>query len=132
MQTISPRPLFLPTARQTNWLIVAGFLAVGYALYLRYLAIELSSVGLACQAGLQTWLCLTRKIVIALFTNSVFGAVALGAAVLNLIRPALVLFGLGLVASGFGIVLYNVGLSALAAALLILSLARPVPVNETE
>jgi hypothetical protein len=132
MQTTSPRPLFLPTARQTNWLIVAGFLAVGYALYLRYLAIELSSVGLACQAGLQTWLCLTRKIVIALFTNSVFGAIALGAAVLNLIRPSLVLFGLGLVASGFGIVLYNVGLSALAAALLILSLARPVPVNETE
>jgi hypothetical protein len=132
MQTTSPRPLFLPTARQTNWLIVAGFLAVGYALYLRYLAIELSSVGLACQAGLQTWLCLTRKIVIALFTNSVFGAIALGAAVLNLIRPSLVLFGLGLVASGFGIVLYNVGLSALAVALLILSLARPVPVNETE
>jgi hypothetical protein len=132
MQTTSPRPLFLPTARQTNWLIVAGFLAVGYALYLRYLAIELSSVGLACQAGLQTWLCLTRTIVIALFTNSVFGAVALGAAVLNLIRPSLVLFALGLVASGFGIVLYNVGLSALAAALLILSLARPVPVSETE
>lgn len=132
MQTTARRPLFLPTARQTNWLIVVGFLAVGYALYLRYLAIELSSVGLSCQAGLQSWLCLTRKIAIALFTNSVFGAVALGAAVLNLIRPSLVLFALGLAAAGFGIVLYNVGLSALAAALLILSLARPAPVNETE
>jgi hypothetical protein len=132
MQNEKIRPLFLPTARQTNWLIVIGLLSLGYALYLRYLAIELSSVGLACQAGLQTWLCLTRKIVIALFTNSVFGTVALGAALLNLVRPSLVLFGLGLMAAGFGIVLYNVGLSALAIGLLILSLARPRPSTATE
>lgn len=122
----------MPTARQTNWLIAAGLLSVGYALYLRYLAIELSSVGLACQAGLPTWLCLTRKVIIALFTNSVFGIVAIAAALLNLIRPSLVLFGLGLIAAGFGIVLYNVGLSALAVGLLILSLARPAPSTETE
>jgi hypothetical protein len=132
MQQRPNRPLFMPTARQTNWLIAAGLLSVGYALYLRYLAIELSSVGLACQAGLPTWLCLTRKVVIALFTNSVFGIVAIAAALLNLIRPSLVLFGLGLIAAGFGIVLYNVGLSALAVGLLILSLARPAPSTETE
>jgi hypothetical protein len=132
MQDQKTRPLFMPTARQTNWLIALGLLSIGYALYLRYLAIELSSVGLACQAGAQTWLCFTRKIVIALFTNSVFGVVALGAALLNLVRPSLVLFGLGLMAAGFGIVLYNVGLSALAAGLLIISLARPRPSTATE
>lgn len=132
MQKPDNRPLFMPTARQTNWLIVAGFLSVGYALYMRYLAIELSAVGLACQAGLDTWLCFTRKVVIALFTNSVFGVVAVGFALLNLIRPSVVLLCLGLVAAGFGIVLYNVGLSALAVGLLILSLARPRPADGSE
>ncbi len=120
------RPLFAPTARQTNWLIALGFVSLGYALYLRYLAIELSSVGLACQAGLQTWLCSTRALVMTLFNNSVFGWVAVGAAAINLIRPTLPVFALGLVAAAFGVVLYNVGLSALGAAMLILSFARPV------
>ncbi len=120
------RPLFAPTARQTNWLIVLGFVSLGYALYLRYLTIELSSVGLACQGGLQTWLCATRKLVMILFNHSVFGWVALGAALVNLIRPTLPIFALALAAAAFGVVLYNVSLSALAAALLILSFARPV------
>lgn len=126
------RQSFLPSARQANWLIAIGLVSLGYALYLRYLAIEQSSVGLACQGGSQTWLCFTRGIVIALFNNSVFGFVALAAALLNLIRPTLVLFALTLVAASFGIVLYNVGLSALAAGLLILSFARPAPATETE
>ena len=30
------RPLFLPTARQTNWLLIIAFLSLGEALYLRY------------------------------------------------------------------------------------------------
>jgi hypothetical protein len=119
------RPSFLPTPRQTNWLLATGFVSVGYALYLRYLVIEQSTVGLACAGGLDTWLCLSRRAVIALFSHSAFGVVGLGAAVLNLLRPSIVLFAIGLVAAGFGIVLYNVTLSALAVALLILSLARP-------
>jgi hypothetical protein len=123
------RPLFAPTARQTCWLIVIGPCSLGYALYLRYLAIELSSVGLACQGGLQTWLCSTRALVMTLFNNSVFGWVALGAAAINLIRPTLPVFVIGLAAAAFGVVLYNVGLSGLAAALLILSLARPVAIE---
>ncbi|HZS64315.1 MAG TPA: hypothetical protein VFA53_07455 [Xanthobacteraceae bacterium] len=121
-----PRPLFLPTARQTNWLLIVAFSSVGYALYLRYMALESSIVGLACAGGLDTWLCLTRKVVTALFQYSVFGVVALGAAALNLLRPSVVLVGVVLAFGGFGIVLYNVVLSSLAAALLILSLARPV------
>jgi hypothetical protein len=60
---MQPR-LFLPTARQTNWLLVIGFLALGEALYLRYLAIEYGTVALACQAGLKTWLCTTFRLVI--------------------------------------------------------------------
>ena len=119
--------LFLPTARQTNVLLIVGFLSLGYALYLRYMVIEQSSVSLPCEAGLGTWLCLTRRVVITLFSHSVFGIAAVAAAVLNLIRPAWLLLALGVGAAGFGIVLYNVSLSALAVALLMLSLARPAP-----
>jgi hypothetical protein len=122
--------LFLPSARQTNWLLIIGFLSAGYALYLRYLVIEQSTVGLACEGGLRTWVCTTRRLAIALFTHSAFGWLALAAAALNLVRPHLVLLAIGIAAAGFGIVLYNVALSALAVALLILSLARPVRVEE--
>jgi hypothetical protein len=65
--------LFIPSARQTNILLVVGFLSLGYALYLRYLVIEQSSVALACDAGLSTWLCLARKVATGLFGHSVFG-----------------------------------------------------------
>jgi hypothetical protein len=125
-----PRALFLPTARQTNWLLVVGFLSVGYALYLRYTAIEVPAVALACQAGLETWTCLARKIATALFQHSVFGVTAIGVAILNLLRPSIVLVAVALAAAGLGIVLYNVTLSAFAVGLLILSLARPAAAAE--
>jgi hypothetical protein len=124
------RPLFLPTARQTHWLLAIGFLSVGYALYLRYLVIEQSTVGLACERGFDSWLCVTRRTAIALFNHSVFGGVAIGGALLNLVRPSVVLVAIALAAAGLGIVLYNVALSALAVALLILSLARPASAAE--
>jgi len=125
--TLARRPLFLPTARQTNWLLVVGFLSVGEALYLRYLAIENSAVSLACQAGLETWLCTTFRLTIVLYHHQVFGAVALAAALLNFMRPSLVLVTVALAAAAFGVVLHNADLSALAAGVLILSLARPAP-----
>jgi hypothetical protein len=121
---------FRPTARQLNVLIPIGLAALGYALYMRYLVIEQTAVSLPCEAGLATWLCFSRKIMIALFQHGVFGAIAIGAAILNLIRPSLVLFAIGMTASALGIVLYNVGLSSLAVALLILSFARPEPASE--
>jgi hypothetical protein len=124
------RSLFLPTARQTNWLLIIGFLSVGQALYLRYMAIENLNVELACQAGLKTWLCSAFDVSIALYSHYVFGAVALVAAVLNLIRPSIVLVAVSLAAGGFGIVLHNPELSALAAGVLILSLARPASAAE--
>jgi hypothetical protein len=122
--------LFLPTARQTNWLLIVGFVALGEALYLRYLAIEHTQVSLACQGGLNTWLCATFRLTIVLFEHSVFGWVALVAAALNLLRPSLVLVSLALAAAAFGLVLHNAGLAGLAVALLILSLARPAPAAE--
>lgn len=119
--------LFLPSARAANYLLIVGFCSLGYALYMRYLAIEQSSVGLACGAGLETWLCWSRRIAIALFTHSVFGIAAVVIALVNLLRPSLLLFALALAAACFGIVLYNVALSSLAAGLLVLSLARRAP-----
>lgn len=116
---------FLPTARQTNWLLCVGFLSVGYALWLRYRAIEFAEVSLACQAGLDTWLCATFRTVIVLYNHWVFGGVALGAALINLLRPSVVMTAIALAAACFGIVMHNLGLSALAGALLILTLARP-------
>ncbi len=118
---------FRLTPYQVQWLLIVGFVTVGYALYLRYLAVELSTVTLACDAGLQTYLCKARLLATALFRNSVFGIVALIIAVLHLIRPSIVLLTAGLVAAGLGIVLYNVGLSGLAIGLLILGFARPAP-----
>lgn len=120
------RRLFRPTVRQLNVLIPLGLVAFGYALYIRYLWVEQTPVGLACDGGLPTWGCATRRLALTLSQHSVFGLVAIAAALLNLVRPSLVLFAIALVAAGFGIVLYNVSLSGLAVAFMILSLARPV------
>lgn len=119
------RPRFLPCARATNWLLTAGFLAFGYAFYLRYLVIENTQVGLACEAGRESLLCFMRVAVTRLVKPQVFGFAALGAAVVNLVRPSLPLFAIALVATAFGLVLYNAGLAGVAAGLMIMSFARP-------
>ena len=85
-------------------------------------------VSLACQARLDTWLCRTFRLTIVLFNHQVFGGVAIVAALLNLVRPSVVLVAVALAAAAFGVVLHNPDLSALAAGILILSLARPAPV----
>lgn len=121
------RRLFLPTAKQTNWLLLVGFFSVGEALYLRYTVMENSPAELACQAGLPTWLCSAFRLSTVLSNYDAFGAVALIAALLNLIRPSIALVSLALAAAGFGVVLHNADLSALSAGVLILSLARPAP-----
>ena len=118
---------FRLSALQVQWLLIVGFVSVGYALYLRYLAIEFSTVALACDAGLRTVLCTSRSVATALFKNNVFGIVALVIATLHVIRPSIVLLTGGLIAAGLGIVLYNIVLSGLAVGLLILGFARPAP-----
>jgi hypothetical protein len=118
---------FRLTPYQVQFLLIVGFATVGYALYLRYLAVEFSPVALACDAGLQTVLCKSRSVATYLFKNSVFGSVALVIAVLHVIRPSIVLLTGGLIAAGLGIVLYNIALSGIAIGLLILGFARPAP-----
>jgi hypothetical protein len=118
---------FRLTPYQVQWLLVVGFVTVGYALYLRYFAVEFSTTSLACDAGLQTMLCKARALATSLFKNSVFGIVALIIAVLHVMRPSIVLLTLGLIAAGLGIVLYNIALSGIAIGLLILGFARPAP-----
>src|SRR5262245_6877513 len=116
---------FRPTSQQSYALIAIGFLAVGYALYLRYMIVENVQFGLNCDAGWPTWGCWSRKMGLALDERGVFGWAALAAAILNLIRPGVVLFALTLAATGLGLVMHNAGFAGLAAALLVLSLARP-------
>ena len=118
---------FRLSAHQVQWILIVGFVSVGYALYFRYLAIEYSPTALACDAGLQTWLCKTRLATTWLFKNSVLGTVAIVIAVLHVIRPSIVLLTAGIVVAGAGIVLYNITLSGLAIGLLILGFARPAP-----
>lgn len=118
---------FRLTPYQVQWLLVVGFASVGYALYVRYFAIEFSPVALACDAGLQTMICKTRILATTLFKNSVFGIVAIVIATLHVVRPSIVLLTGGLIAAGLGIVLYNIVLSGLAIGLLILGFARPAP-----
>ena len=118
---------FRLTPYQVQWILIVGFLTIGYALYLRYMAIEFAQVRLECEAGLQTLLCKTQLTMTYLFKNYVFGIAALVIAILHFIRPSIVTLTAGLIAVCFGIVLYNIGLSGVAIALLILGFARPAP-----
>jgi len=116
---------FRLTGRQLAAVIPIGLLALGCAFYMRYGVIQDTPTGLACDAGLATFLCKVRSATIVTYQHGGFGVLALVAAAGNLLRPHPTVFVLGLIAAALGIVLYNVVLSGLAAALLILALARP-------
>ncbi len=116
--------LFRPTLRQGLALGAMFVVALGVALYFRYGLIEDRTIGLTCGAGDVSFICRLRLATVYLFNANVFGAVAIAAAGLQLCRPNIVAFGIGLVFAALGLVLYNTRLSALAVALLVLSLAR--------
>ena len=118
--------LYRPTLRQTVTLAAIAAIALTYGFVMRYAVIQNSTIGIGCETA-STFLCTGRHATIVLFQQQLFGAVALAAALFNLCRPKIVLVAIALIAGGAGIVLYNTALSALAAAMLILSLARPVP-----
>lgn len=124
------RPLFLPSPRQSLVLALLALVSLGHALIVRYWAIEQTSVSLACQAGAETLMCTSMRLLLALHIPPSLGIAALVAALLNLLRPSVVLVAFALVAAGHGLIIYNTGLSALAVALLLLSLARPAPEPE--
>jgi hypothetical protein len=121
------RTLYRPSRRQAVCLALIAAAALGYGFVMRYGLVENSSIGIACGATRATWICASRNTAISLFTPQAFGGIALVAALLNLLRPSIALWAITLATGGAGIVLYNTALSALAAALLIVSLARPEP-----
>ncbi len=127
-QTAQPgRTLFRPGPRSLNWLIPLAMGATGWALYMRYMMVEPALVRLACDAGLANAGCYTRSAVLVLMNFYVFGAIALAAAVVQLIAPSLTALAVGLVFSAFALVFHNEIAGALAAMMLILSFARPGP-----
>jgi hypothetical protein len=117
-------PFFVPSRRETVILVALVAATLALALFLRYSIIQNSTIGLACEAGEDSFTCTIRLAVILLFVRNMFGWAALIAAVVQLWRPNTVTFGVSLISIAFGIVLYNTRLSALAIALLVLSLAR--------
>lgn len=118
---------FHPGPRAMNWLIAIAIGATAWAIYVRYVVLEPSVVGLACEAGLATMTCHMRAAVITLFGWSVFGALALAFALLNFVRPSVPALAAGLAFTGMALVFYNNLGGAFAAMLLILSFARPGP-----
>jgi hypothetical protein len=122
------RPLFLPSMRQAAILAATGLGALAFALFLRYGLVENTPLGLACEAGEASVVCAIRFGVVYLFMWNVLGVAAIGAACAQLWRPDVRVFAAGLGFALLGLVLYNSRLSGLALALLMLSLARPVPV----
>ena len=132
MQKPGPSPdlsptLFKPSPRALLILVPLTVAAVGLALYLRYRIIQNTPIGLACEAGKERLSCTIRLAAINVFVRGGFGWTALAAALMQLWRPNIATFGIGLVSAAFGLVLYNTRLSALAVALLVFSLARAWP-----
>jgi len=119
--------LFKPSGRAALTLSLLVLAALGLALYLRYRIIQNTPIGLACEAGEESLTCTARLAAIHLFVRSIFGWTAVVAALLQLWRPNVIVFGIGLMSAAFGLVLYSTRLSALAVALLVLSLARARP-----
>ncbi len=90
-------------------LALVGSASLGTALLLRYGIIQNTPLGLACEAGRGGFVCALRLAVILLFVFNVFGWGALIAAAVQLIRPNVLVLGIGLVFALAGLVLYNTG-----------------------
>jgi hypothetical protein len=121
------RALFVPSKRDAAVLAMLALAALALALFFRHAVIENTPLALSCEAGEESLTCHVRLAVILLFMWNVFGVVAMVAAAIQLWRPNVTAFGIGLVFALLGLVLYNTRLSGLALALLVLSLARPAP-----
>jgi hypothetical protein len=123
----APPKLFVPSRRAAAIIAILGLAALGSALFLRYAIIQNSVIGVACETGEESLTCSVRLAVILLFVRGLFGWGALIAASIAFVRPNVVAFGAGVVLAILGLVLYNTRSSALAVALLVLTLARPRP-----
>ena len=83
------RSSYRPTWPQAACLAVLALAALSYGFFMRYRVIEQSAVGIACEGNGANWFCASRRTAIALFTPQLFGIVALGAALLNVLRPSI-------------------------------------------
>lgn len=127
---MSERSSFRPGPAAAAALFLVGAAGLGLAVYMRYWIVEPASVGLVCDKGAMTSVCIFRRVFVGIFTWNGFGAAALVATALALLRPSSLLVGAALLFGFLGVVLYNTQLSALALALLPLVLARPAPEKE--
>jgi hypothetical protein len=118
--------LFLPSPRQTNFLIILGFAAAGAALYTRHAIIDSSVLAAACADGSVLAGCWVRRFIVELGELQFFGGAALVAAILHFLRPRVTMFAGALTAAVFGLLLGNPEASAFATAIIVLAFARPV------
>jgi hypothetical protein len=122
--------LFRPTGTQALGLMFGVLTALAAALVLRHRVIEPAEIGRACEVAGATSLCAMRRVAQIFAHYSVFGGVALAAALLNLMRPAITLCALGFISATSGLVLYNTSPAACAIILLLLGFARGAPETE--
>lgn len=116
-----PRRGSIATAMAAAVIILAALAAT----YLRFGLVEATDVAAGCLAYGKTGLaCTLRAATIAIFNVHGFGTTALVLAAWAFWRPNTVIMTLGFAAAVVGLVLYETGLSALAAAILILAFAR--------
>jgi hypothetical protein len=125
MAAFAMRP-FVPSPRETNLLVVLGFAALGYGLYLRHVIVDAPALELACAAGLPRASCALRQAVIDFREMQLFGGAAIVAATWHFVKPRLAAFAVALCAAIFGLLLANTALSSIAIGLLVVSFARPV------
>jgi hypothetical protein len=117
---------FLPTPRETNFLLLLGFLTLGAAIYLRQSLSDTEALAALCIGGSPRPACSLYRFLTELSALEFFGVVALFAAALHFWRPEIKLFSVALVATILGLFLGNIGVSAFAAAILVVAFARPV------
>jgi hypothetical protein len=112
-------------------LITVVLISLAVACLLRFSVVENGELAIYCAGAASEIVCQVRDATIGLFNALVFGTIALAAAAASFIWPAnLVWKAIAMVAAALGLVLYNVLLSAMALAILVLSLARAVPARE--
>ena len=123
-----PRPPARSFAAVAGLMLCAGAYLVGYAV--RYRLVEPEAMGAACERGAPWW-CGLRTGFIAFTQWNGFGWAALALAVLALAmavagRPASMrgLALAGLTIGGFGLILYNATMAAVAVVIALLCLAR--------
>lgn len=122
---------FMPTARQTSALVLLGCATLGYGLYLRLSVLDAPELAAVCEAGLPRAVCTLRRIVFEFQDLQLFAGAAIAAAAYHFFRPALTLLTIALVASLLGLTVGDVGVSAFAVAVLVMSFVRPAPASSS-